>query len=88
MRKATATAVSQFGSKPNLLPQASPHRLSGIGALITITFDLNKSFFEFNNILYKQNSGGTMGSPLIVELSEIQTATVQEKYHLNLLYQF
>ena len=67
MRKATDTAVAQFRSKPHLLPPSiSPET---IGALIN--FCLDNSYFEFNNLFYKQNSGGTMGSPLIVELSEI-----------------
>ena len=73
MRKATATAVSQFRLKPNLLPPGiSPET---IGSLIS--FCLDNSYFEFNNIFYKQNSGGTMGSPLIVELSEIRTAETE-----------
>ncbi len=74
MRAATATAIATFRRKPDLLP--SNMTAETVGSLIT--FCLDNSYFEFNGDFYKQNTGGTMGSPLIVELAEIRTAETEQ----------
>ena len=73
MRLATRTAISTFQQKPHLLP--SNLTTSTIGTLIT--FCLDNSYLEFNGSFYSQDKGGTMGSPLIVELAEIRLAEVE-----------
>ena len=73
MRLATKSAISTFEQNPHLLP---PNLTSTtIGTLIT--FCLDKSYLEFNGSFYSQDEGGTMGSPLIVELAEIRLAEVE-----------
>ena len=42
-----------------------------------ISFCLDNSYFEFNGQFYSQDTGGTMGSPLVVELAEIRVAYVE-----------
>ena len=74
MRAATTTAVSTFRQKPQLLP--SNISADTIGSLLK--FCLDNSYFEFNGDFYQQDSGGTMGSPLIVELSEIRTGETEQ----------
>jgi len=79
MTKATDTAIAQFNEDPNLLP-------SGISADTMhqlLTFCLDNSYFEFNNTHYSQDSGGTMGSPLIVVLAEIRTYDQESTALLN-----
>lgn len=75
MTKATDTAIAMFNDDPNLLPPGisadTMHQL--------LTFCLDNSYFEFNNTHYSQDSGGTMGSPLIVVLSEIRTYDQESK---------
>jgi hypothetical protein len=44
---------------------------------ILITFCLDNSYLELNAYFYFQEEGGTMGSPLIVELAEIILAEVE-----------
>ena len=74
MRAATKTATATFEQKPDLLPSNMTAKTIGI----LITFCLDNSYFEFDGDFYKQNTGGTMGSPLIVELSEIRTAETEQ----------
>ena len=38
---------------------------------------LDNSYFEFNGQFYSQDTGVTMGSPLVVELAEIRVADVE-----------
>ena len=73
MRLATRTAISTFEQKPHLLP--SNLTSSTLGTLITLCLD--NSYLEFNGAFYSQDKGGTMGSPLIVELAEIRLAEVE-----------
>ena len=42
-------------------------------------FCLDNSYFEYNGEFYSQNSGGTIVSPLVVELAEIRVAEVEDK---------
>ena len=73
MRLATRTAITTFEQNPHLLP--SNLTSSTLGTLIT--FCLDNSYLEFNGSFYSQDEGGTMGSPLIVELAEIRLAEVE-----------
>ena len=73
MRLATRSAISIFEQKPQLLP--SNLTTTTIGTLIT--FCLDNSYLEFNGSFYSQDEGGTMGSPLIVELAEIRLAEIE-----------
>ena len=73
MRLATRSAISIFEKNPNLLPANLTS--TTIGTLIT--FCLDNSYLEFNGSFYSQDEGGTMGSPLIVELAEIRLAEVE-----------
>ena len=74
MRAATRTAFTTFQQNPSLLP--SNLTAETIGSLIN--FCLDNSYFEFNGDFYSQDTGGTMGSPLIVELAEIRTAETEQ----------
>ena len=74
MRAATRTAFSTFQQNPSLLP--SNLTAETIGSLIN--FCLDNSYFELNGDFYSQDTGGTMGSPLIVELAEIRTAETEQ----------
>ena len=66
--------MNNLSSSKIVFPQRLSARLSH-----HITFCLDNSYFEFN-IFYKQNSGGTIKwAPLIVELSEIRTAELNNK---------
>ena len=73
MRLATRSAISTFQQKPHLLP--ANLSTTTIGTLIT--FCLDNSYLEFNGLFYSQDEGGTMGSPLIVELAEIRLAEIE-----------
>ena len=73
MRLATKTAISSFEKNPQLLPPNLT--ASTIGTLII--FCLDNSYLEFNGSFYSQDEGGTMGSPLIVELAEIRLAEIE-----------
>ncbi|KAL5269541.1 hypothetical protein ACHWQZ_G003139 [Mnemiopsis leidyi] len=73
MRLATKTAITSFEQNPGLLP--SNLTSTTLGTLIT--FCLDNSYLEFNGCFYSQDEGGTMGSPLIVELAEIRLAEVE-----------
>ncbi|KAL5262584.1 hypothetical protein ACHWQZ_G008104 [Mnemiopsis leidyi] len=73
MRLATKTAITSFEQNPGLLP--SNLTSTTLGTLIT--FCLDNSYLEFNGCFYSQDVGGTMGSPLIVELAEIRLAEVE-----------
>ena len=73
MRLATKTAITTFEQNPHLLP--SNLTSTTLGTLIT--FCLDNSYLEFNGSFYSQDEGGTMGSPLIVELAEIRLAEVE-----------
>ena len=73
IRLATRSAISIFEQKPQLLP--SNLTTTTIGTLIT--FCLDNSYLEFNGSFYSQDEGGTMGSPLIVELAEIRLAEIE-----------
>ncbi|KAL5270995.1 hypothetical protein ACHWQZ_G001594 [Mnemiopsis leidyi] len=70
MRLATKTAITSFEQNPGLLP-------SNLTSTTLITFCLDNSYLEFNGCFYSQDEGGTMGSPLIVELAEIRLAEVE-----------
>jgi hypothetical protein len=74
MRAATATAILHYKRDPSLLPVNLTSET--IGSLIN--FCLDNSYFEFNGDFYSQDTGGTMGSPLIVELAEIRTAETEQ----------
>ena len=74
MTKALETAIKQFTDRPDLLP--SNFTTSTLHSLVT--FCLDNSYFEFNGDFYSQDSGGTMGSPLVVELAEIRVAEVED----------
>ena len=73
MREALRTATTLFKEQPDLLPSGISAKT--IGSLIS--FCLDNSYFEFDGILYSQNEGGTMGSPLIVELAEIRVHSME-----------
>ena len=74
MRAATATAILHYKRDPSLLPVNLTAET--IGSLIN--FCLDNSYFEFNGDFYAQNTGGTMGSPLIVKLAEIRTPETEQ----------
>ncbi|KAL5258875.1 hypothetical protein ACHWQZ_G009366 [Mnemiopsis leidyi] len=67
MRLATTTAITSFEQNPGVLP--SNLTSTTLGTLIT--FCLDNSYLEFNGCFYSQDEGGTMGSPLIVELEDL-----------------
>jgi len=75
MRSATDTAIQKFRDDPDLLPT----NISADTILSLINFCLDHSYFEFNGTIYKQTTGGTMGSPLIVELAEIRVTDVEQR---------
>ena len=62
-----------FQDKPHLLPP----NISASTIQSLISFCLDNSYFEFNGQFYSQDTGGTMGSPLVVELAEIRVADVE-----------
>ena len=74
MRAATTTAISLYTQNPDLLP--SNLTADTIQSLINLCLD--NSYFEFNGQFYSQDTGGTMGSPLVVELSEIRVAETEQ----------
>ena len=47
-------------------------------SILNTNFCLDQSYFEFNGIFYRQTTGGTMGSPLFVELAEIRVADAEQ----------
>ena len=73
MKKALETTIRQFNDRPDLLPP----NLSSSTIHSLVTFCLDNSYFEFNGDFYSQDSGGTMGSPLVVELAEIRVAETE-----------
>ncbi|XP_063682646.1 uncharacterized protein LOC134817434 [Bolinopsis microptera] len=73
MRLALKTVISSFEQNPSRLP--SNVTTTTIGSLIN--FCLDNSYLEFNGSFYSQDEGGTMGSPLIVELAEIRLAEIE-----------
>ncbi|MCP4494476.1 MAG: hypothetical protein GY820_45335, partial [Gammaproteobacteria bacterium] len=73
MRLATTSAIASFEQNPHLLP--SNLTTTTIGTLITLCLD--NSYLEFNGSFYSQDKGGTMGSPLTVELAEIRLAEIE-----------
>ena len=70
MMKSLFTTILHFQDKPHILPPNIS--ASTIQSLISICLD--NSYFEFNGQFYSQVTGGTMGSPLVVELAEIRVA--------------
>jgi hypothetical protein len=72
MRVATRTAFITFKQNPQQLP--SNLTSSTLGNLIT--FCMDNSYLELNASFSSQDEGGTMGSPLIVEIAEIRLAEV------------
>ena len=73
MKKSLSTTILHFQDKPNLLPP----NISASTIQSLISFCLDNSYFEFNGQFYSQDTGGTMGSPLVVELAEIRVADVE-----------
>ena len=73
MRLATRSAISTFQQKPHLLPA----KLSSTTIGTLITFCLDNSYLQFNGLVYSQDEGRTIGSPLIVELAEIRLAETE-----------
>ena len=86
MKKSLSTTILHFQDKPNLLPPNI--YASTIQSLIS--FCLDNSYFEFNGQFYSQDTGGTMGSPLVVELAEIRVADVENRKptHTNLYVRY
>ena len=73
MKKSLSTTILHFQDKPHLLlPNISASTIQ-----FRISFCLDNSFFEFNGQFYSKDTGGTMGSPLVVELTEIRVADVE-----------
>ena len=68
MKKSLSTTILHFQDKPHLLPP----NISASTIQSLISFCLDNSYFEFNCQFYSQDTGGTMGSPLVVELAEIR----------------
>ena len=73
MKKSISTTILHFQDKPHLLPP----NISASTIQSLISFCLDNSYFEFNGQFYSQDTGGTMGSPLVVELAEIRVADVK-----------
>ena len=73
MKKSLSTTILHFQDKPHLLPP----NISTSTIQSLIPFCLDNSYFEFNGQFYSQDTGGTMGSPLVVELAEIRVADVE-----------
>ena len=73
MKKSLSTTILHFQDKPHLLPP----NISASTIQSLISFRLDNSYFEFNGQFYSQDTGGTMGSPLVVELAEIRVAEVE-----------
>ena len=72
MKKSLSTTILHFQDKPHLLPP----NISASTIQSLISFCLENSYFEFNG-QFSQDTGGTMGSPLVVELAEIRVADVE-----------
>ena len=66
-------SLLHFQDKPHLLPP----NISASTIQSLISFCLDNSYLEFNGQFYSQDTGGTMGSPLVVELAEIRVADVE-----------
>ena len=73
MRLALKTVITSFEQNPTLLPS----NLTTVTIASLINFCLDNSYLEFNGSFYSQDEGGTMGSPLIVELAEIRLAEIE-----------
>ena len=72
MREALRTATTLFDEQPNILPSNISAKTIGI----LISYCLDNSYFEFDSHLYSQHDGGTVGSPLVVELAEIKVHSI------------
>ena len=74
LNKSALNAEISIDGYPDLLP--SNFSSSTLHSLVT--FCLDNSYFKYNGNFYSQNSDGTMGSPLVVELAEIKVTKIQE----------
>ena len=73
IKKYLFTIILHFQDKSHFLPTYIS--LSTIQSLIS--FSLDNSYFELNGQFYSQDTGGTMGSSLMVELAKIRVANIE-----------
>ena len=78
MRLAAKTVLDKLHEDSSLLPDNVT-----VDAVYTLlNFSLDNSYFQYSDKLYKQTTGGPMGSPLTIALAEIRV-TETEQLALN-----
>ena len=75
MRKAVDIAMERLHENPNVLPPTiTPEAIKSL-----LNFSLDNAYCEFDNRLYKQITGGPMGSPITVTLAGIRVTYIEQQ---------
>ena len=74
MHAAVNITMDKLRSHPEILPV----NITAEGIHSLLNFSLDNSYLEFDSRFFRQNIGGTMGSPLTVALAEIRVLYIEE----------